>query len=117
MKKLYFLLAVLFIGMIISTFEYRHDYTKDINQSERDTGRIATVKLRSGHIIMFYNDVDTGYYTDAPECPLCIEKKLRDSIEREERIKASLLAAKKKRDSLLLINNVEQNDSIWNPEV
>lgn len=117
MKKLYFLLAVLFAGMFISTFEYHHDYRKDINQAERDTGRIATVKLRSGHIIMYYNEVDTGYFTDAPECQLCIEKKVRDSIEKEERIKAALLAAKKKKDSLTLINNVledsqNNNDSI-----
>ena len=108
MRKLYFLFVILFVGMVISTFEYRHDYRKDINQEERDTGRIATIKLRSGHIIMYYNEIDTGYYTDAPECPLCIEKRLKDSIEKEERIKASMLAAKKKKDSLLIINNVKE---------
>jgi hypothetical protein len=75
MKKkwiiIYILTAVLFVTFLS---DVRHDYKKDAGSAMLDTGRIATIKLRSGHIRMYYNDVDTGYFAEAPECPLCNKK-------------------------------------------
>ena len=72
MKKKYFIcICILAILYAVFAPDVRHDYKLDAGDCKRDTGRIATIKLRSGHIIMYYNEVDTGYFVDVPECPLC----------------------------------------------
>ena len=72
MKKKCFI-AICILAILYATFapDVQHDYKLDAGECKRDTGRIATIKLKSGHIRMYYNDVDTGYFAEAPECPLC----------------------------------------------
>jgi len=70
-KKCFIAICILAILYAVFAPDVRHDYRLDAGECKRDTGRIATIKLRSGHIIMYYNEVDTGYFVKAPECPLC----------------------------------------------
>ena len=83
MKKIIIAISVIIcVAVIISlTADYRHDYRKDAGTSSIDTGRVATIKLRSGHIRMYYHGVDSGYFTEAPECPICNEQSRRQQIE------------------------------------
>lgn len=87
MKKLLIIIAAIVVIVVTLSLcdGYRHDYKKDIGNSRVDTGRIATIKLKTGHIIMFYNNGDSGYFTDAPECPMCfqneLQKKREDSLK------------------------------------
>ena len=72
MKKKW-IIAILIMVLFSVAFlpDVRHDYKRDAGSMKIDTGRIATIKLKSGHIRMYYNDADTGYFAEAPECPLC----------------------------------------------
>ena len=87
MKKLLIIIAAIVVIVVTLSLcdGYRHDYKKDIGNSRVDTGRIATIKLKTGHIIMFYNNGDSGYFTDAPESPMCfqneLQKKREDSLK------------------------------------
>jgi hypothetical protein len=89
MKKLVLLAIVFVILVCVFVSNYHHDYKKDIGYEQRDTGRCATIKLKSGHVIMYYVDVDTGYFADAPECSVC-------SIERRNQFIADSLKKAKK---------------------
>ena len=71
MKKKWIISIIIALAFIVVLPDVRHDYKRDAGSATLDTGRIATIKLKSGHIWMYYNDVDTGYFAEAPECPLC----------------------------------------------
>ena len=71
MRKKWFIAILIALAFIVVLPDVRHDYKSDAGSATLDTGRIATIKLKSGHIRMYYNDVDTGYFAEAPECPLC----------------------------------------------
>jgi hypothetical protein len=71
MKKKWVITIIIALAFIVVLPDVRHDYKRDAGSVKLDTGRIATIKLKSGHIRMYYNDVDTGYFAEAPECPLC----------------------------------------------
>ena len=72
MKKKWIIICILTAVLFVTFLPDVHpDYKRDAGSATLDTGRIATIKLRSGHIRMYYNDVDTGYFDEAPECPLC----------------------------------------------
>lgn len=71
MRKKWFIAILIALAFIVVLPDVRHDYKRDAGSVKLDTGRIATIKLKSGHIRMYYNDVDTGYFAEAPECPLC----------------------------------------------
>ena len=71
MKKKWVIAIIIALAFIVVLPDGRHDYKRDAGSMKIDTGRIATIKLKSGHIRMYYNDVDTGYFAEAPECPLC----------------------------------------------
>ena len=83
MKKIIIAIFVIIcVAVIISlSADYRHDYRKDAGTSSIDTGRVATIKLKSGHIRMYYQDVDSGYFTEAPECPICNEQRRRQQTD------------------------------------
>lgn len=70
MKK-WVIAIIIALAFIVVLPDVRHDYKRDAGSVKLDTGRIATIKLKSGHIRMYYNDVDSGYFAEAPECPLC----------------------------------------------
>jgi len=74
MKKKWIITIIIALAFIVVLPDVRHDYKRDAGSEKLDTGRIATIKLKSGHIRMYYNDVDTGYFAEAPECPLCNNK-------------------------------------------
>ena len=75
MKKRWIIICILTAVLFVAFLpDVRHDYKIDAGSAKLDTGRIATIKLKSGHIRMYYNDVDTGYFAEAPECPLCNNK-------------------------------------------
>lgn len=71
MKKKWLITIIIALAFIVVLPDVRHDYKRDAASVTLDTGRIATIKLKSRHIRMYYNDVDTGYFAEAPECPLC----------------------------------------------
>ena len=72
MKKKWIIICILTTVLFVTFLpDVRHDYKRDAGSAKLDTGRIATIKLKSGHIRMYYNDADTGYFAEAPECPLC----------------------------------------------
>lgn len=71
MEKKWVIAIIIALAFIVVLPDVRHDYKIDAGSAKLDTGRIATIKLKSGHIRMYYNDVDTGYFAEAPECPLC----------------------------------------------
>ena len=71
MEKKWFISIIIALAFIVVLPDVRHDYKRDAGSAKLDTGRIATIKLKSGHIRMYYNDEDTGYFAEAPECPLC----------------------------------------------
>ena len=71
MKKKWFITIIIALSFIVVMPDVRHDYKRYAGSAKLDTGRIATIKLKSGHIRMYYNDVDSGYFAEAPECPLC----------------------------------------------
>lgn len=71
MRKKWFIAILIALAFIVVLPDVRHDYKRDAGSVKIDTGRIATIKLKSGHIRMYYNDVDSGYFAEAPECPLC----------------------------------------------
>ena len=74
MRKKWFIAILIALAFIVVLPDVQHDYKRDAGSAKLDTGRIATIKLKSGHIRMYYNDVDTGYFAEAPECPLCNNK-------------------------------------------
>lgn len=71
MRKKWVIAIIITLAFIVVLPDVRHDYKRDAGSVKIDTGRIVTIKLKSGHIRMYYNDVDTGYFAEAPECPLC----------------------------------------------
>ena len=77
MRKKWFIAILIALVFIVVLPDVRHDYKRDAGSAQLDTGRIATIKLKSGHIRMYYNDVDTGYFAEAPECPLCNKNQFR----------------------------------------
>ena len=108
MKKLV-LFAIAFVVLVcVFVSNYHHDYKKDIGYEQRDIGRCATIKLKTGHVIMYYVDVDTGYFADAPECPVCsIERRnqfIADSLKKAKKMKPRLqdtLIKKEPSDTLI----------------
>lgn len=113
MKKL--LIIIVAIVVIVVTLRicdgYRYDYKKDIGNSRVDTGRIATIKLKTGHIIMFYNNGDSGYFTDAPECSMCFQNELQK--KREDSLKNVFKEIRKPiQDTVVVEEKEEMTDSV-----
>lgn len=113
MKKLLIIIAAILVIVVILRIcdGYRHDYKKDIGNSRVDSGRIATIKLRTGHIIMFYNNGDSGYFADAPECPMCFQNELQK--KREDSLKNVFKEIRKPvQDTVVLEEKEETRDSV-----
>ena len=108
MKKIIIAIIIIICAVILLQLsaDFRHDYKKDAGMSSIDTGRIATIKLRNGHIRMYYQDVDSGYFTEAPECPICNEQRWRQKIE--DSLKAIVKIRKEVMDTLVSSEQLEE---------
>lgn len=108
MKKIIIALIIIICAVILLqlTADFKHDYRKDAGTSSIDTGRVATIKLRNGHIRMYYQGVDSGYFTEAPECPVCNEQRRRQQTE--DSLKEIVKIIKEIMDTLVLSEQIEE---------
>jgi hypothetical protein len=108
MKKIIIIIIIIICAVILLQLSanFRHDYRKDAGTSSIDTGRVATIKLKSGHIRMYYQDVDSGYFTEAPECPICNEQRRNQQIE--DSLKAIIKIRKEIMDTLVYSEQIEE---------
>ena len=73
------------IMLLLVSCNYKNDYKKCIDGSEKRLGKIATIKTRSGHVREFIVEEDTGYFREDPECPQCaFESSLKERIAHQE---------------------------------